>query len=420
MHMNIALVYPRPNEHKYPRFGFSYDWAVIATALHKQNNNVFLYDFSVQYYDRVSFLDFLISKAIQLVVIEFDSFTLKRSENFIHGYEIIDAIRSKCGKLPVIVYGHYPCIVKEPIKNADRTVNMGGLSYFSNCINEYLPPANQIHLDSINEYPFIDRTYINEQIPFYAKNNKSSLIRTSLGCGNSCIFCQRKSWCQHYTELPDRYVYDEFQLLAAQNILNLWIVDDNFTFHLGRAKRILKGLIDRGYTKDMKISLSSWVNVDEEFLELAHKANVKVISFGIESANYEILNFYKKNIDLQHAKDIIRHTDECGIFTIGNFIIGAPNETMDTISKTFSFIEECGFDQLNIKILSYLAGAKLFDYLPESLKNSTRVYACKENGLTNFSLTELEHIKNDFIEAYRKFRYSKLQDKIKKFGTPYD
>lgn len=46
----------------------------------------------------------------------------------------------------------------------------------------------------------------------------------------------------------------------------------------------------------MKLCLSSWIFVDEEFLMLAKRAGVSMISFGIESIVPEVQAFYNKMI----------------------------------------------------------------------------------------------------------------------------
>ena len=170
----------------------------------------------------------------------------------------------------------------------------------------------------------------------------------------------------------------------------------------------------------MTISLSSWANIDEEFLNLAKLANVKVISFGIESVNEEVLLFYKKNIGLQSAKKLVQYANNIGIYTVGNFIIGAPMETPETIKETFMFIRDCGFDKINIKTLNYMQGSELYMTLPLELQNTTFLFACKENGLNSFSLQELTRIKNDFVKTYNEERRKTLKQKIKKYGTPYE
>ena len=195
---------------------------------------------------------------------------------------------------------------------------------------------------------------------------------------------------------------------------------------MAKAKRnigqeILDGLRRDKISQEMRISLSSWVHIDEEFLRLAKLAGVSIISFGIESANPQILDFYRKSIDLERVRQLIEFADKIGLYTIGNFIIGAPMETDETIRATFQYIPDSAFDRINIKTLDYMAGSPLYDSLPEHVRKDHRhLFACKENGLGNYTLSELRTIKKDFLDDFYRRRASKLESKIKRHGPPYD
>jgi tRNA A37 methylthiotransferase MiaB len=416
---NIIVIYPQPDEHKEPRFGFSYDWALLGTVLHNNGHNVIMRDYSVMPFDKDSIITDLSENNIDIVVIEFDSFSLKRCENTIHGNKLIKYLKHFYPNIPIIIYGHYPCITKRNIDCADFTIMENNLNDIFSAIHSVLPSFQRIAIKTFDDLPFIDRQLINRNVPYFNQHYRSTLIQTAVGCDNTCIFCQRKGWQRNYTAHSDDYVFREFDLLHQQEIVNLWITDENFTFNLPRAKRLLSGLIENKLTLDMNISISSWANIDEEFLNLAKTANIKTISFGIETGNTDILRFYRKNIDLQKAKYIIRYADSIGIYTAGNFILGAPMETFDTINQTFVFIRECNFDSINFKILVYMQGAELFSTLPISLQSETSIFSCSENDLCNFSLQELQSMKREFLDKYYKDRKEYLQNKIERYGMPY-
>lgn len=48
--MNILIIYPKPDKHKKPRFGFSYEMLTIATVLSKYHR-VHIKDFSCESFD---------------------------------------------------------------------------------------------------------------------------------------------------------------------------------------------------------------------------------------------------------------------------------------------------------------------------------------------------------------------------------
>lgn len=370
-------------------------------------------------------------KDIDVAIIEFDSFPLKRSLNIHNGDYIADFIKRIYSKIKTIAVGNDCILYPRLISNIDYVFQMeaeASISYVVECllkgqevITEYIKTLG--HLDDL---PFPDRGIISS----FAENGgsinkkpnlaKSTLIQTSRGCINTCRFCQRKGWGNIYREHSIDYVVREFSQIAENRYVNVWICDDNFTFNLNRAKKILKLLIADKVTDGMNIALSSWTNIDLEFLELAKQANVSVISMGIESTNQEILEFYKKKIDLEKTQELICHADELGIYTVGNFIIGAPMETEETINMTFDYIMNVPFDQVNIKVLDYMLGSELYKTIPDYLKNDERhIFACKENGLNNFSLVYLKYRINNFQEQFSMQRRSHFIKKANQFGFPY-
>jgi len=413
--MNILLVYPRPDIEKRPRFGFSYEMLTIATVL-QTYHNVTIRDYSCEAYDPTWLLSQIVHKAFDILILECDSFALKRAQNLIHAKELVSLVK---GYIPIVAYGNYCYITQRDFSEADYTV-------FTNDINSIIEVINSLSVSSVqipklSDYdtlPYLDRNLLSK-IDFYRKNRYNTLLQTAKGCENTCVFCQRKGWQSRYVAHSDEYVLGELRILREQGYKNIWITDENFTFNLIRAKRLLTRVYEKSLTTDMKLFISSWANIDQEFLNLASCCNIRIISFGIESGSPDILNFYRKNIDLNHAIKMIKYAGSKGIYTVGNFILGAPMESEETIKQTFAVIRNCEFDQINIKTLDYMIGADLYDSISDSLKADDHVFACAENGLTNFSLAELIKIKNDFLKEYYTENQARLKNKILTFGNPY-
>ena len=416
---NVMVIYPRPNEYKKPRFGFSYNWALLCTILHNSGHKVIPHDYSCEDFNEDVFFNQLAQEKIQVVIIEFDSFSLKRSENDVHGTYLVKYIKKNYPKIMTAVFGYYCCITGNDIPYSDITIKQNNISHLLTALHQLNNDIGAMDYSNFDSLPFIDRLLI-QKIPYFNKNKISTLIETARGCENSCIFCQRKGWQSRYISHGYDYIFSEFESLSYKGFKNIWIIDENFTFKLSRAKNILKGLIERESTKNMNIAISSWANIDTEFLDIASQANIKTISFGIESGNKDILKFYRKNINLEKATHLIQYANSIGIFTVGNFIIGAPAETIDTINETFSFIRECSFDQVNIKTLDYMIGSDLYSSIDNNcLKGKTHIFACKENGLNNFHLQNIKNIKDTFRRQYYKDRQQQLKKKIILYGFPF-
>lgn len=420
----ILLIYPAPDEQKNSRFGFSLTLLYISSILKANRHNVFLKDYSLQTFDEEDLQKTLVF--IDVVIVEFDSFPLKRSGNIISAQQIVDLVKKEYPSVKVIAFGKDCVLCPRQVKNADFTITTEPESVISEVVDGVLKNNNIVQvnindkLNYLDQLPFPDRKIVQPLLSRFSGKAKSTLIETSRGCLNSCVFCQRRGWHSTFRTHSLNYVIKEFVSLKEDNYSNVWITDDNFTFNLDRAKSILEQLLANRLCIRMNLALSSWTKIDRAFLNLAKAANVSLISFGIESTNPEVLNFYQKDIDPFSVKDLITYADSIGLYTVGNFIIGAPMETQKTIDDTFKFILSTPFDQVNIKILDYMIGSKLFEQLPLNIrKNKRHIFASKENGLNAFSLSDLQGQIKTFKALFAIIQKSRLMYKMKKFGLPY-
>lgn len=419
--MNVLFIYPRPNEKKNTRFGFSLSIAYASSILKEKGFFTSLIDLSAEDVSDDEIIQFIQEHEIQFVFVEMDSFALNRSSNEESGLHILKIIGRTIPEVIKVAFGYACMLDGTDIKQADITLHKDILSYLINIHGDIMRGLSHhkpkpYNLDCI---PLPDRDLF-ESIGYYAGNKHSTLLQTSRGCLNGCTFCQRRGWQDDVQFHSDDYVYKEMEFLQKRGYKNVWIQDENFTFNLARAKRILKQWIDSALTHGMKLAISSWTKIDYEFLELAAAANVKIISMGIESANQEVLEYYAKSIDLKNVKELVRYADSLGIFTVGNFIIGAPMENLSMIQNTFSFIKSSGFDQVNIKTLDYMIGSKLYESLPRCKYPNAHYFCCTETGLGQFPLKDLHQMKVEFIREYRMSSQKRLTDKIIRCGTPYD
>lgn len=430
---NILLVYPAPDELKDRRFGFSLHLLYLASILKQAGHRIINYlDYSIEPFDSNKFHKNV--EKSDAVILELDSFPLKRAVNIEHGEKLARIIkkthgsRTKEGKI-VVLSGSDISIFPGERPDADYTLPENAGSSIPQVIAALVQgkeaPAPR-PLENLDQLPFPDRSLLSSEaeqggvVDTKPHLLKSTLVRTSRGCRNNCIFCQRKAWHQKYQAHSIPYVLREFSELKKHHYKNIWVTDDNFTYDLKRAKSLLEELADQELTVAMKIALSSWTRIDEEFLNMARKAHVSIISFGVESANPEILKFYRKKIQLESFKELIRFADSIGLYTVGNFIIGAPMETEETIAETFDYVQGTLFDQVNIKILDYMAGSELYEQLPPEKRGTSRhVFACKENGLNNFPLKVLKKKINRFMDKFNESRRLQLKQKITQNGSPY-
>jgi radical SAM superfamily enzyme YgiQ (UPF0313 family) len=165
-------------------------------------------------------------------------------------------------------------------------------------------------------------------------------MTTSRGCPYQCIFCvgRKMVGAKVRNNSPDR-VAAELQNLANFDFHQINIADDLFTAD----KQHCNAVCDEMIKRNLKIKWTSFARVDtisEELLAKMKTAGCTAVSFGIESANPDILKTIKKGIRLQQVVDAVRMCRQVGIRPYASFILGLPGETQDTIKETAAFAEK--------------------------------------------------------------------------------
>lgn len=427
MNKKILLIYPKPDKEKDCRFGYSLLLLYVGATLKKNGYNVKLFDFSNIEYSESTLIEKI--KESTFVIMEVDAFSLKRSTNTYNAIKICELIKRVKANIPISVVGKEILLEKKSFKYADYTL-IGdpevNISKFLTII-ETIPTTPQIinigKLTNMDNLPFPDYGLLsNENFIVKPDINKkiapSGLMETARGCPGCCTFCQRKGWNKNIISFKLNRISDNFIYLSKNGIKNIWIIDENFSGSLPRAKKILTKLSEINKSK-IKICISSWTHIDEEFIFLCKKAGVSIISFGLESVDIRNQIFYKKPINFAKFQKYLDLMNSLGIYTVGNFIIGSPFDDTKTIKHTFDFILNSNLDEINFKTLDYMIGSELYDNLPEYKKNKIHIFASKENKLTILTKREISTIISNFLMIFKISRQKRLQEKILKFGPPY-
>ena len=251
------------------------------------------------------------------------------------------------------------------------------------------------------------------------KNQRVFSLITSRGCPFRCIFCSRA-------------LGDKIRLRSAKNVINelLWLTtefnvkyicfeDENFTYDTQRTEEILKFMIESGMSKKVEwyaVTRADLINF--ELLKMMKEAGCRDLGFGIESGNKEILNKLKKGVTLKQAAHGIDLAKKAGIRTQGYFILGNPNETIQTANETINFAVKLNPHRAEFFIMTPYPGTEVADFA----KNNQEGYAglstdwpfyLKGLGVTEYKNIGRKKIKLLQLKAYflfyiRTFRLKEL------------
>ena len=201
---------------------------------------------------------------------------------------------------------------------------------------------------------------------------------------------------------------------------SVMIVDDNFLADLKRAHKIFDLLIHHKTRIEILIMGARVDSADRKLFEKMREANVTLISFGIESGNQDILDFYNKKITLDQIKKFIKLSREMNFQTVGTIIFGAPIETKKHIKKTIKFVKSLPLDVAIFTVLKYHMGAPLWIKAVKDGKireNEFLVPADSRRDLGNFTSDELFNFsRNAYILFYLrpKYIFDQLYQSLKK------
>lgn len=187
-----------------------------------------------------------------------------------------------------------------------------------------------------------------------------TFIVTSRGCPAGCKYCIKHVSYQNSVRLRSaQLIFEELQLLSRLGIHYVHMYADLFTVNRAQVVDLCRLIIDSGL--EVHWTCNSRVDyVDEEMLQLMGKAGCWYISWGIESANEQILKTAHKGYKKEQVLKALTWAKQAGISNWGFFIIGLPGETEETVRQTIDYAKSLPLDIALFHIAAPYPGTPFF------------------------------------------------------------
>ncbi|HEX7975057.1 MAG TPA: B12-binding domain-containing radical SAM protein [Anaerolineales bacterium] len=187
-----------------------------------------------------------------------------------------------------------------------------------------------------------------------------TFIVTSRGCPAGCTYCIKHVSYQFSARVRSpELIMEEMWKLKKLGINNIHMYADLFTVSREQVVELCKRMIDEKI--DIHWTSNSRVDyVDEELLLLMGKAGCRLISWGIESGNEQILKHAHKGAYPDKAERALVWAKKAGIMNWGYFIIGLPGETEATIRDTINFAKKLPLDIALFHVAAPYPGTPFF------------------------------------------------------------
>ncbi|MBN3039884.1 MAG: cobalamin-dependent protein [Candidatus Omnitrophica bacterium] len=209
-------------------------------------------------------------------------------------------------------------------------------------------------------------------------SGKMTSVIAMRGCPEKCIYCAVSLVAGRICRKRNHSnIIEEIETCFHKYKTNfVAFLDDTFTFDRPWVHRLCDGFIASGLNRKIKWSCLTRVdNIDPDLLRHMKQAGCIRVELGIESGSQKILDYTKKGISIQQAKEAFLMAKKAGLSTMGFAMLNIPGETRDTISATKKLIMELEPDFLQVSFATPYPGTELFEICRKENLLTTREWS---------------------------------------------
>jgi len=320
------------------------------------------------------------------------------------------------------------------LKSGHNNFNIKGLWYKKE--DEIISNGRSEVIQDLDSIPFIAWDLLDLNI-YRAHNwhcfqdikNRSpyAIVYTSLGCPFNCSYCNIHTMYEEKPGIrfrsPEKFV-EELELLSKKyHVKNIKILDELFVLNEKRVNKICDLIIE----KNLDFNIWAYARVDTvnfPILKKLKQAGVNWLCYGIESGSKKVRdNVHKDQFGQNQIRSAMKMTKEAGIYIIGNFMFGLPEDDLESMQETLNLARELKCEYVNFYTVMAYPGSQLYN---ESIKKDLRMpdswigfsqLSCETVPLPSKYLSSEEILAfrdRAFIEYYENPEY--LQMIKEKFG----
>jgi hopanoid biosynthesis associated radical SAM protein HpnJ len=229
------------------------------------------------------------------------------------------------------------------------------------------PPRRELQTEDLDRLPFATSIYKrdlvveNYNVPFLL--HPFVALYSSRGCPALCTFClwpQTLSGHAWRVRSADNVAEEMRQAIKLFPQVKEFFFDDD-TFNI-RKERVLE-LCKRFKPLGFRWSCTARDHSDYETLKAMADAGARLFIVGFESGDPQILKNIKKGATVEMAREFAKNCKKVGIAIHGDFIIGLPGETRESIQRTIDFARELDCETIQVSIAHAYPGTELYDQL---------------------------------------------------------
>ena len=247
---------------------------------------------------------------------------------------------------------------------------IAGVSYRKDGQVVHTPPRPALQMEDLDRLPFVTPVYKrdllieNYNVPFLL--HPYVAFYTSRGCPALCTFClwpqtlSGHAWRVRSAENVAKEIRQALKLFPQAK--EFFFDDDTFNIRKDRVLELCKKFKPLGF----RWSCTARVHSDYETLKAMAEAGARLLIVGFESGDPQILKNIKKGATVEMGREFAKNCKKIGILIHGDFIIGLPGETKESIQRTIDFAQELDAETIQVSIAHAFPGTEMHEYLTKN------------------------------------------------------
>jgi len=278
-------------------------------------------------------------------------------------YRIADLIRAKYPRTRVVLGGPHPTFCpEEALEHADLVVRGEGEGIVDAIVDDAKGILDGKHLDDLDSLPIPDLNLLGKMVHLV----RYVPLSGSRGCPFDCSFCSVTAmFGRKFRFRSVENVLDELAYRHRHGMRKIFFTDDHFAMQPERTKAILEGMLKRGLDIHWMAQVRIEVAQDPELLELISRTKCSQLFIGLESINPATLKAYNKHQTVEDIRDCLSKLRKYNIPVCGMFVIGADDDTPESLEATLKFSIDEGLDNAQFTILIPLPGTRIYTQMEE-------------------------------------------------------
>lgn len=252
--------------------------------------------------------------------------------------------------------------------NGKPLAELPGVSFRTN--GSFVHNPEEAAIDNLDGLPWVTKVYKRDldieryNVPFLL--HPYLAFYTERGCPALCTFClwpQTLSGHRWRTRSAGDVAAEvQWTLENFPGLKEIFFDDDTFNIRKSRVIELCEKLKPLNFTW----SCTSRVTVDYETLKAMRDAGCRLLIVGYESGDPQILKNIKKGATVEQAERFTKNCKKLGLIVHGDYIIGLPGETRESIRRTIEFAKRMDTETVQVSIAHPYPGTEFYDYVREN------------------------------------------------------